>query len=125
MGRALDQAEREALTLEHGGVSGIIVENFGDAPFRIGRVEPDTVAAMTLAVDRVRRVTSLPVGINMLRNDAASALAVAVAAEAQFIRVNVHYGVMAADEGMVEGEAYATIRRRRALSCGAGPRTRP
>lgn len=115
MGRVLDQAEGEALTLENGGASGIIVENFGDAPFRIGRVEPDTVAAMTLAVDRVRRATSLPVGINMLRNDAASALAVAVAAEAQFIRVNVHYGVMAADEGMVEGEAFATLRRRRAL----------
>lgn len=115
MGWVLDQAEREALILEHGGANGIIVENFGDAPFRIGRVEPDTVAAMTLAVDRVRRVTALPIGINMLRNDAASALAVAVAAEAQFIRVNVHYGVMAADEGLVEGEAFATLRQRRAL----------
>ena len=115
MGRVLDQAEREGLILEHGGVSGIIVENFGDAPFRIGRVEPDTVAAMSLAVDRVRRATSLPIGINMLRNDAASGLAVAVAAEAQFIRVNVHYGVMAADEGLVEGEAFTTLRRRQAL----------
>ncbi len=115
MGRVLDQAEGEALTLANGGANGVIVENFGDAPFRIGRVEPDTVAAMTLAVDRVRRATSLPVGINMLRNDAASALSVAVAAEAQFIRVNVHYGVMAADEGLVEGEAFATMRRRRSL----------
>ena len=115
MGRVLDQAEREALTLANGGANGVIVENFGDAPFRIGRVEPDTVAAMTLAVDRIRRATSLPVGINMLRNDAASALSVAVAAEAQFIRVNVHYGVMAADEGLVEGEAFATMRRRRSL----------
>ena len=115
MGRVLEQAEKEALALEQGGASGIIVENFGDAPFRIGRVEPDTVAAMTLAVDRVRRSTSLPVGINMLRNDAGSALAAAVAAEAHFIRVNVHYGVMAADEGLVEGEAYTTLRRRQSL----------
>jgi membrane complex biogenesis BtpA family protein len=115
MGRVLEQAQREAQVLEDGGANGIIVENFGDAPFRIGRVEPDTVAALTLAVDRVHRVVSVPVGINVLRNDAASALTVAAATGAQFIRVNIHYGVMAADEGLVEGEAYATLRHRQAL----------
>lgn len=115
MSRVLEQAQGEAQILENGGANGIIVENFGDAPFRTGRVEPDTVAALTLAVDRVCRAVSLPVGINMLRNDAGSALAVAAATGAQFIRVNIHYGVMAADEGLVEGEAYATLRHRQAL----------
>ena len=118
MGRVLAQAQEEALVLERGGANGIIVENFGDAPFRIGRVEPVTVSAMTLAVDRLRQVTSLPVGINMLRNDALSALEVAAVTGAAFIRVNVHYGVMAADEGMVEGQAYETLRRRRELGVG-------
>ena len=115
MASVLERAEREAQILEQGGANGIIVENFGDAPFRIGRVEPETVAAMTRAVDRVCRTTSLPVGVNMLRSDAISALAVAVAAGARFIRVNVHYGAMAADEGLVTGEAFETLRRRRAL----------
>lgn len=111
----LNRAQEEALTLAQGGANGIIVENFGDTPFRIGRVEPDTVAAMSLAVDRVKQVTTLPVGVNMLRNDARSALAVASVAGAAFIRVNVHYGVMAAEEGMVQGEAYDTLRYRAAL----------
>ena len=111
----VERAQQEALVLQQNGASGIIVENFGDAPFRIGRVPPDTVAGMTLLVDRVKQVTSLPLGINMLRNDALSALALAVAAGAQFIRVNVHYGIMAADEGMVEGEAFTTLRHRQAL----------
>lgn len=115
MARVLAQAEEEAQVLDRGGAHGIIVENFGDAPFRIGRVDPVTVSAMTLALDRVRAVTALPLGINMLRNDALSALAVAVATSADFIRVNVHYGVMAADEGLVEGEAHVTMRRRREL----------
>ncbi len=115
MDLVLVQAQEEAQVLDRGGANGIIVENFGDAPFRIGRVDPVTVAAMTLALDRVRRVTALPVGINMLRNDALSALAVAAATSADFIRVNVHYGVMAADEGLVEGEAHVTLRRRREL----------
>ena len=71
---------------------------------------------MTLAVHQLRAAVSIPVGINMLRNDAISALAVAVATGAEFIRINVHYGVMATDEGMVEGEAYETTRRRRYLN---------
>ena len=115
MGAVLARAEEEARTLEGGGAHGIIVENFGDAPFRIGRLEPETVSAMTLAVEKVRQVTNLPVGINMLRNDAVSAMAVAAVTGAAFIRVNVHYGVMAADEGLVEGEAYRTLRQRQAL----------
>ena len=115
MEQVLDQAGEEAAILDRGGADGIIVENFGDAPFRIGRVEPETVAAMTLAAQRVRQTTQLPVGINMLRNDAQSALAVAAVTGAAFIRVNVHYGVMAADEGMVQGQAFQTLRQRRAL----------
>ncbi len=112
----LNRAKMEAGFLQDGGAHGVIVENFGDTPFKTGRVEPETVAAMTLAVEQVRSAVSLPVGINMLRNDAISALAVAVATGADFIRVNVHYGVMATDEGIVEGEAHETTRRRRSLN---------
>ena len=112
----LNRARMEAGILQDGGAHGIIVENFGDAPFLTGRVEPETIAAMTLAVEQVRNAVSLPVGINMLRNDAISALAVAVATGSEFIRVNVHYGVMATDEGIVEGEAHETTRRRRSLN---------
>ena len=115
MDAVLARAMEEASVLAEGGAHGIIVENFGDAPFRIGSVGPVTVAAMTLAVKQVQLTARLPVGVNMLRNDAASALAVAAATGAAFIRVNVHYGVMAADEGLVTGEAHETLRRRREL----------
>ena len=70
---------------------------------------------MTVAVDRVQGVVSVPVGINMLRNDALSALGIAAVTGAKFIRVNVHYGVMAAEEGLIEGEAYQTMRHRKYL----------
>jgi len=116
--KVLDRARQEADVLVQGGAHGIVVENYGDAPFRIGRVESETVSAMTLAVRAVRDVSSLPVGVNMLRNDAGSALAVAAVTGAGFIRVNVHYGVMAADEGLVTGEAFETLRRRQALGVG-------
>ena len=115
MEAVLGQAREEAHLLAEGGADGIIVENFGDAPFTTGHVGPHTVAAMTLAVQAVMERVSLPIGINMLRNDPYSALAVAVATGARFIRANVHYGVMVAEEGLIQGRADETLRYRRAL----------
>ena len=116
MRAVIDRAEEEADILEQGGVNGIIVENFGDVPFRTGRLDPETISGMTVAVGRVMETVSVPVGINMLRNDALSALGIAAVTGAKFIRVNVHYGVMAAEEGLIEGEAFQTMRRRQALN---------
>jgi membrane complex biogenesis BtpA family protein len=52
------------------------------------------------------------VGVNVLRNDALAALAVAAACDLEFIRVNVHTGAMLTDQGIVEGRAAVTVRER-------------
>ena len=71
---------------------------------------------MTLAAMRVRDACpGLRLGVNVLRNDADAALAVAVAAGAAFVRVNVHVGARVTDQGVIQGEAGATIRARQAL----------
>jgi hypothetical protein len=109
-------AARDARALAEAGFDGIIVENFGDAPFVPDRVSPVTVAAMTACALAVRAAApGLPLGINVLRNDAEAALAVAVAASAEMVRVNVHTGARVTDQGLVEGRAHATLRLRRAL----------
>lgn len=117
---SVDEIEEEALaaaaTLEAGGLDGLLVENFGDAPFYPGSVPPETVAAMARIVTAVTRESSIPVGVNVLRNDARGALAVAVTAGAGFIRVNVHAGVMFSDQGILEGRAHDTLRRRASLA---------
>ena len=105
----------DARTLARGGVDGILVENYGDAPFTGGSVEPPVVAVMAVIAAEVRAAARLPIGINVLRNDARSALAVAVAAGASFIRVNVHVGAAETDQGHIDGRAYETLRLRRAL----------
>jgi membrane complex biogenesis BtpA family protein len=111
----LERAVADARALEAGGIDGLIVENFGDAPFCKGRAEAHTVSAMTLAVAAVREAVGIPVGVNVLRNDSKSALAIACVTEASFIRVNVHTGVMVTDQGFIEGDAYGTMRYRRQL----------
>jgi uncharacterized protein len=113
----LDRAEQEATALASGGVHGIIIENFFDAPFTSGRVDPAVISAMTLVVQRIMQMVDVPVGINVLRNDALSAMAIAACVGAKFIRVNVLTGVMATDQGIIEGNAYELLRYRRELGC--------
>ncbi|HEY9901357.1 MAG TPA: BtpA/SgcQ family protein [Candidatus Sericytochromatia bacterium] len=111
----IDRAEQEVTALASGGVDGIIVENFFDAPFTKNQVDPAVVSAMTLIVQRLMNLVTLPMGINVLRNDAQSALAIATCVRAHFIRVNVLTGVMATDQGLIEGQAYHLLRYRREL----------
>jgi membrane complex biogenesis BtpA family protein len=111
----LDRAEQEAAALAAGGVNGIIVENFFDAPFVKDQVDPAVVSAMTMAVQRIKNLVTLPIGVNVLRNDARSALAIASITDVQFIRVNVLTGVMATDQGLIEGKANEVLRYRREL----------
>ena len=111
----IDRAEQEATALASGGVHGIIVENFFDAPFPKNAVDPAVVSAMTLVVHQLKQMVTLPIGVNVLRNDARSALAIASCVNAQFIRVNVLTGVMATDQGLIEGQAHELLRYRREL----------
>ena len=115
MQQVLDRAVRDARALADGGVDGIIVENYGDAPFFPDVVPPVTVAALTRAIEEVRRAVRLPIGVNVLRNDALSALSVAAVTGAQFIRVNVHTGALLTDQGWIAGRAFETLRLRKAL----------
>ncbi len=111
----IDRAEQEVTALASGGVDGVIVENFFDAPFTKNQVDPAVVSAMTLIIQRLMNLVTLPVGINVLRNDAQSAIAIATCVHAQFIRVNVLTGIMATDQGLIEGQAHQLLRYRREL----------
>jgi len=116
MARVVASALADARALIGGGVDALLVENFGDAPFTPGRVEPATVAAMSVVAAEVRRaLPGTPLGVNVLKNDARAALAVAAAVGAEFIRVNVHAGAVLADQGIVQSDAYGTLRDRRLL----------
>ncbi|SEO79749.1 hypothetical protein SAMN04487948_105198 [Halogranum amylolyticum] len=110
-----NRAVHDAEALEAGGVDGVVVENFGDAPFYPDDVPKHVVAEMTTAVSAVADAVDLPVGVNVLRNDAEAALSVAAATGAAFVRVNVHTGARVTDQGVVEGRAQETMRLRERL----------
>ena len=62
-----------------------------------------------------KRPSRPPLGINVLRNDACAALSIASAVVAAFIRVNVLSGVMATDQGIIEGKARELLLLRQRL----------
>jgi membrane complex biogenesis BtpA family protein len=116
---ALDAARADAEILTSAGVDGMLVENFGDAPFAKDRVPPTTVAALAIVCRELRRDHNVPFGVNVLRNDAEAALSVAAVTGADFIRVNVHVGAAVTDQGVIEGRARETMLLRRALGSTA------
>jgi membrane complex biogenesis BtpA family protein len=111
----IDRAEQEAVALAAGGADAILIENFFDAPFPKDAADPAVISAMTTVVQHLQTLVALPLGINVLRNDARSALAIAACTGASFIRVNVLSGVMATDQGLIEGQAHQLLRYRREL----------
>jgi uncharacterized protein len=122
MQKIIDQAARELEIYLNHGLDGVIFENFGDAPFYPASVPPETIASMTRIITSSLHDTArlfdenpIPIGINVLRNDAKAALAIAKVVGAQFIRVNIHAGASVTDQGIIQGMAHETLRYRQAI----------
>lgn len=112
-------ARRDAGTLVEEGFDAILIENYGDLPFYPDDVPAGTIAAMSVVLEHLRRdLPGIPLGVNVLRNDAAAALAIAAAVGAAFIRVNVHCGASITDQGILQGRAHETLRLRANLAPG-------
>lgn len=110
-----ESVRADVAALVDAGVPALMIENFGDVPFFPGRVPAITVAAITRLALVVRAGFGGPIGINVLRNDGLSALAVAVSVGASFIRVNVLSGARVTDQGLIQGIAHELMRERAAL----------
>ncbi|MCD6525081.1 MAG: BtpA/SgcQ family protein [Thermococcus sp.] len=110
----IESAVRDARTLEKAGFDAIMLENFGDVPLPkyVGKT---TVAAFTVVAKTIRDEVSLPLGINVLRNDGIAAYSIAYAVGADFIRVNVLSGLAYTDQGIIEGIAHELAKLRKLL----------
>jgi len=110
------QAQDDATALVEGGVHGLMVENFGDTPFYRDAAPSETIAQMAVVAGEIRRrFPSVPLGVNVLRNDGTGALAIAQAVGAEFIRVNILCGARLTDQGVIQGNAADVMRCRARL----------
>ncbi len=110
-----DAAITEAKIFSEHGVDALIVENFRDKPFYPNQVPAETIASLAAVGREIIKAVSIPVGVNVLRNDAHAAMAIATAIQAQFIRVNIHMNAVVSEQGIIQGKSHETLRLREHL----------
>lgn len=116
----IESALKDARSLEEGGVHGILVENFGDSPYKARVRDPETIAAFTVISREIVKEVSIPVGLNVLRNSAIEAASIAYVVGAKFIRVNVFSEPMITDSGIIQPVAPSLLRHLKKLGARLG-----
>ncbi|MBU6413247.1 MAG: BtpA/SgcQ family protein [Planctomycetes bacterium] len=117
----LDEIERiavqEAMVLAGCGFDGIIIENMHDRPYVHGAHGPETTAGLTRIACAIRqRLPRMPMGVQVLSGGNKEALAIALAAGAQFIRCENFVFAHVADEGLLtRAEAGELLRFRKTI----------
>jgi membrane complex biogenesis BtpA family protein len=115
MQKVYDQALSELEIFKRHSIDSVIVENFRDVPYYPGRVPAETIAALAAVSREIVRAAGMPVGVNVLRSDGEAAVAIAAAAGAHYVRVNVHMGVVVSEQGLIEGTSQMSVRLRSSL----------
>lgn len=115
------EAAREAAILVKEGFRALLLENMHDAPYVAGGHGPEITAGMTAAALAIREaVGDVTMGIQVLARGEREALAVALAANCQFIRCENFVFSHVADEGlMVSASAGPLLRYRRQIGAEA------
>ncbi len=102
LGAILRRAFADAEAYIDGGISWIIIENYGDAPYSVRVRDPAVLASFTVvARELMASFGKVRWGLNLLRNSAPEALAVAYAVGARYIRVNALVEAISAPEGIL------------------------
>lgn len=111
----IEQAVSDAKTLEAAGVDGIIVENMGDAPFA-EKLETEQATALSAIAGIVRESVDLPIGIDAAMNDYRTAIALAYAIGADFVRIQIFVdSLQLPGYGVIEPAAHNAVAYRREL----------
>jgi membrane complex biogenesis BtpA family protein len=108
-------ARQEASVYRKAGVDGVMIENMHDVPYLRGEVGPEIVAGMTAIGAEVKNESRLPVGIQILAGANIEAMAVAHAANLDFIRAEGYAYAHVADEGFIQSSAAKLLRYRRMI----------
>ncbi len=104
-------------SLLEGTIDGVLVENYHDYPFQPFAVDNFTLVSMSLIVKEIVKSSTVPVGVNVLRNACSDALVIASLTGAKFIRCNFLTGAYVTDQGVIVGCAHILKRLQKQLSC--------
>ena len=110
--KILSSATQDIKALQDGGIDGLLFCNEGDRPYAKG-VDPVIVASIASVVGQLKSLIEVPYGIDIMW-DPISALAVAKATNAKFVR-GVFTGAFAGDMGFFDAPGAKAMRYRKTI----------
>jgi len=113
MQKIIDLAAADIEALQAGGVDAVMFGNEGDRPYLL-KASPQSLAAMSFAVGELKRLITIPFGVNYLWDPLAT-VSLAVASGARFAR-EIFTGVYDSDMGIWAPDAAGAVRLR--TDCG-------
>lgn len=109
------QVTEEAAVYLDAGIDALMIENMHDVPYLKNNAGPEVVASMTALAVELRKLTSIPIGVQVLAAANKAALAVAQSAGLDFIRAEGFVYGHLADEGYIDSCAGELLRYRKAI----------
>lgn len=109
----LNKALAEADLYKSAGVDVLAIENMHDRPYLKESVGPEITALMTFLGREIKRHSQLPCGVQILAGANKEALAVALAADLDFVRAEGFVFAHVADEGLIQAQAAELLRYRK------------
>ena len=109
------QAVAEAQLLARCGMEALLLENMHDRPYLNRQAGPEVVATLAVIAAAVKAETGLPTGIQVLAGANREALAIALAANLDFIRAEGFVFAHLADEGWMDSDAGNLLRYRKQI----------
>nr|XP_031825953.1 uncharacterized protein F13E9.13, mitochondrial isoform X1 [Nomia melanderi] len=114
----INDAVRDATIYKNCSVDGILVENMHDIPYvKAKNLTPETTAMMTRVCTEIKKIVpdNIPCGVQILAGCNKEAIAVAKAADFQFIRAEGFVFSHIADEGFIDACAGTLLRYRKQI----------
>jgi hypothetical protein len=111
----LETALKEAQMYKKAGIDALAIENMHDVPYIKNEVGHEISTMMTLIGSQIKQTTQLPCGIQILSSANRAALAVAKAANLDFIRAEGFVFGHLADEGYIDSCAGDLLRYRKQM----------
>lgn len=108
------KAVSEAMAYHKAGFDGIIIENMFDTPYT-KTVGPEIVAFLSVIATKIRKKVDIPIGIQVLAGANKEALAIAKAANLDFIRAEGFVFGHIGDEGYMDAQAGELLRYRKQI----------
>jgi uncharacterized protein len=115
LAKIIAAAVREAKIYREAGLDGVALENMHDVPFLRGGVGPEIVSCMTALAQAVKAEFRGVTGVQILAAANREALAVALAASLDWVRVEGFAFAHVADEGLIDSCAGELLRYRRQI----------